>query len=111
MQINPSGSNRFKKTDNVAAYTEIYAPLLTSANPPQVMAGYAIVEKGTGKVVYKSGAARMDEFVKKGSPMVPVGMKIKLDEMSPGSYQLVMMAADGAGNHAKNRVIDFDVTP
>lgn len=38
-------------------------------------------------------------------------MKIKLDEMAPGSYQLVVMAADGAGNHAKNRTIDFDVTP
>ena len=30
--------------------------------------------------------------------------------MAPGSYQLVMMAVDGAGNHAKNRIIDFDVT-
>ena len=75
------------------------------------MAGYAIVEQGTGKVVFKSGAVRMDEFIKKGSPTVPVGMKIKLDEMAPGSYQLVVMAVDGAGNHAKNRVIDFDVTP
>jgi VWFA-related protein len=111
MQFNPSASNRFKKTDSVALYTEIYEPLLTSANPPQVMAGYAIVEKGTGKVVFKSGAVRMDEFVQKGSPMVPVGMNLKLGEMAPGSYQLVMMGVDSVGNHAKNRTIDFDVTP
>jgi VWFA-related protein len=110
MQFNPSASNRFKKTDSVALYTEIYEPLLTSANPPQVMAGYAIVERGSGKVVFKSGAVRMDEFVQKGSPMVPVGLNIKLGEMAPGSYQLVMMAVDGVGNHAKNRTIDFDVT-
>ena len=110
MQFNPSASNRFKKTDNVAVYTEIYEPLLTSENPPQVMAGYAIVERATGNVVFKSGAVRLDEFVKKGSPMVPVGMNIKLKELAPGGYQLVMMAVDGAGNHAKNRTIDFDVT-
>jgi hypothetical protein len=109
MQFTPSASNRFKKTDNVALYTEIYEPLLTSANPPQLMAGYAIVERGSGKVVTKSGAVRMDDFVQKGSPMVPVGMNIKLSEMAPGNYQLVMMAVDGAGNHAKNRTIDFDV--
>src|SRR5271169_5795742 len=110
MQFNPSASNRFKKTDSVSLYTEIYEPLLTSANPPQVMAGYAIVERGSGKVVFKSGAIRMDDFVQKGSPMVPVGLNIKLGEMAPGSYQLVMMAVDGVGNHAKNRTIDFDVT-
>jgi len=110
MQFNPSASNRFKKTDSVALYTEIYEPLLTSANPPQLVAGYAIVERGSGKVVFKSGAVRMDDFVQKGSPMVPVGLNIKLGEMAPGSYQLVMMAVDGVGNHAKNRTIDFDVT-
>jgi hypothetical protein len=30
--------------------------------------------------------------------------------MAPGGYRLVVMAVDGAGNHATNRVIDFDVT-
>jgi len=65
MQFNPSASNRFKKTDSVALYTQIYEPLLTSANPPQVVAGYAIVERPSGKVVFKSGAVRMDDFVRR----------------------------------------------
>jgi hypothetical protein len=110
MEFNPSASNRFKKTDNVSAYTEIYEPLLTSATPPQVLAGYAILERGTGKVVFKTGAFRVDDFIQKGSPMVPVGLSIKLKDIPTGSYNLVVMAADGAGHHAKNRVIDFDVT-
>ena len=33
-----------------------------------------------------------------------------LEELPAGSYRLVMMAVDGAGHHAKNRVVDFDVT-
>jgi hypothetical protein len=110
MQMNPSASNRFKKTDNVAVYTEVHEPLLTSTNPPQVMAGYAIVDRATRKPVFSTGAIPLDEFIQKGSPMVPVGLNIKVKDMAPGGYQLVMMAVDGAGHHAKNRTVDFDVT-
>jgi hypothetical protein len=109
MEISPSASNRFKKTDNVAAYTEVYEPLLTSANPPEVHGGYAILERATGKIVFKSGAVGLAEFIQKGSPMVPVGLKVEVKDLPPGSYQLVMMAVDGAGHHAKNRVVDFDI--
>jgi hypothetical protein len=110
MQMNPSASNRFKKSENVALYTEVYEPLLTSATPPQVMAGYAVVERASGNVVFKTGAIRLDDFIQKGSPMVPVGLNIKVKDMAPGGYRLVVMAVDGAGNHAANRTIDFDLT-
>jgi hypothetical protein len=110
MQINPSGSNRFKKTDNVALYTEVYEPLLTSANPPEVSAGYAILERASGKILVKTGAVKLDGYIQKGSPTVPVGLDVKVKDLAPGGYRLVMMATDGAGNHATNRVVDFDVT-
>lgn len=110
MEINPSASNQFKKTDHVALYTEVYEPLLTSANPPEVAAGYAIVDRATGKVVLKTGAVRLDEYVQKGSPMVPVGLDIRVKDLAPGNYELVLMAVDGAGHHAKNRVADFELT-
>ncbi len=110
MQINPSPSNQFKKTDNVALYTEIYEPLLASANPPEVAAGYAILERATGKVLFKTGAVQLRDYVQKGSPMVPLGLDVKVKDLAPGNYSLVMMAIDGAGHHAKNRVVDFDIT-
>ena len=110
MEINPSASNRFKKTDNVALYTEVYEPLLTSTNPPEVATGYAILERATGKVIFKTGAVRLDDFIQKGSPMVPVGLDIKVKDLAPGNYELVVMAIDSAGHHAKNRVADFELT-
>ncbi len=110
MEINPSASNRFKKTDNVALYTEVYEPLLTSANPPEVAAGYAVIDRSTGKVVLKTGAVRLDDYIQKGSPMVPVGLDIRVKDLPPGNYELVVMAIDGAGHHAKNRVADFELT-
>jgi len=110
MQINPSASNRFKTSDNVALYTEVYEPLLTSADPPKVAASYTIVERASGKMIYSTGAAYLDGFIQKGNPKVPVAMSVKVKDLAPGAYRLVMMAADGAGRHATNRVIDFDIT-
>lgn len=110
LEINPSATNRFKKTDKVAVYTEVYEPLLTSAAPPKVAAGYAILDRGTGKQVFTTGAVAMDEFLEKGSPMIPVGLAVKVQDLAPGGYTLVVMAVDGAGHHATNRMVDFDVT-
>lgn len=109
MQINPSGSNRFKKSDNVVVYTEVYEPLLTAATPPQVMAGYAIVERASQKVVLKTPPVALDQFIQKGSPMIPVAFTVKVADLPAGGYELVMMAVDSAGNHAPNRVANFEV--
>jgi VWFA-related protein len=109
-QINPSASNRFKKTDTVALYTEVYEPLLASANPPQLAAGYTLIERSSGTTVFTTGAAALDGFIQKGNPKVPVAMSVRVKELTPGSYRLVMMAVDSVGRHAQNRVIDFDIT-
>jgi VWFA-related protein len=110
MQIIPSGSNSFKHTDNVALYTEIYEPLLTSANPPVVGMGYSIFERASNKKVFATGAVRADEFIQKGNQVVPIGMKLKVDDLKPGSYRLVMQAVDSAKNHSPDRIVDFDIT-
>src|SRR5467141_1329345 len=108
-QIIPSGSNRFKHTDNVVMYTEIYEPLLTSANPPVVAMGYRIFERSTNKQVFFTEVVRADDFIQKGNSVIPVGMKVKVDDLKPGSYRLMMQAVDSAKNHAPDRIVDFDV--
>ena len=110
MQIVPSGSNRFKHTDNVILYTEIYEPLLTSATPPIVGMGYRIFERSTNKQVFFTEVVRADDFIQKGNSVIPVGMKVKIDGLKPGSYRLVMQAVDSAKNHAPDRTVDFDVS-
>jgi hypothetical protein len=109
-QIVPSGSNRFKHTDNVVLYTEIYEPLLTSATPPIVGMAYRIFERSTNKEVFFTQLIRADDFIQKGNSVIPVGMKVKVDNLKPGSYRLVMQAVDSANNHAPDRTVEFDVT-
>jgi VWFA-related protein len=110
LQIVPSGSNHFKHTDNVIVYSEIYEPLMTSADPPAVAMGYTIFERASNKKIFFTGAQRVDEFIQKGNPVIPVGMKVKVDDLKPGSYLLVMQAVDSAKNQAPNRTVDFDIS-
>jgi len=110
MQIVPSGSNRFKHTDNVVLYAEVYEPLLTAEAPPVVAIGYTILDRNTNNKVFATGAMRCDDFIHKGSPVVPVGIKVKVDDLKPGAYKLVMQAVDSAKNNAPNRTVDFDIS-
>jgi VWFA-related protein len=110
MQIVPSGSNRFKHTDNVILYTEIYEPLLTSATPPMVACAYRLFDRTTNKELFFTNIIRADEFIQKGNSVIPVGMKVKVDDLKPGSYRLVMQAVDSAKNHAPDRTVEFDIS-
>jgi VWFA-related protein len=110
MQITPSGSNRFKHTDNVVVYTEIYEPMLTSANPPLVGMAYTIFERESNKKLFFTDVQRADDFVQKGNPVIPIGLKVKVNDLKPGSYRLVMQAVDSAKNNAPSRIVDFDIS-
>jgi VWFA-related protein len=110
MQIKPSGTNRFKKADNVVLYTEVYEPLLTSEKPPVMGIGYEIDDRTTGKKMFSTGTVRLDDFVQKGSPIVPVGLKVPVKDLPAGSYRLVTQAIDSEKNHTPSRGIFFDVT-
>lgn len=110
MQIVPSATNRFKHTDNVVVYSEIYEPLLTSDTPPVVAAGYTILDRTTNNKIFSTGAMRTEDFIQKGNPVIPVGFKVKVDELKPGAYRLVLQAVDSAKNNAPNRAVDFDIS-
>jgi hypothetical protein len=110
MQITPSGSNRFKHTDNVVVYSEIYEPLLTSASPPLVGMAYTILERESNKKLFFTDVQRADDFVQKGNPVIPIGLKVKVNDLKPGSYRLLMQAVDSAKNNAPSRIVDFDIT-
>jgi len=110
MQVNPAADYRFKKTDNLVLYSEIYEPLLKSDHPPRVGAGYTIFDKATNKQVFSTGAQTMDDFIQKGNPVVPFGMKVQLKDLPAGNYHLVLQAVDALQNQAPPREADFVVS-
>jgi hypothetical protein len=109
MQITPSADCAFKKSDKVILYSQVYAPLLTSETPPRVAAGYSILD-ASNKQVFFSGGVPLDEFIQKGNAVVPFGLVIKVQDLAPGNYRLVLQAVDGAHNQAAPRETAFTVS-
>jgi len=107
-QFPPSGATRFKTTDLVGIYLEIYDPLLTDEKPPDLLVQLRVVERQTGAQKVDSGGVPAANFIRKGSPVVPVGLKLPLNTLTAGAYRLEMTAADSAGRQMV-RSIDFDV--
>jgi hypothetical protein len=42
--------------------------------------------------------------------VIPVALRVIVQDLPAGSYRLVMQAVDGAGSNAPDRTADFDVT-
>jgi VWFA-related protein len=106
IQIVPSSSNRFKKADNAAIYAELYAPLLAGPNPPQIGVEVVITDRKTGE---KKVDVATRPPTQAGSSVVPVGLKLPVDSLAPGSYRVELRALDSAGGAAKPRTADFEV--
>ncbi|MGB7555853.1 MAG: VWA domain-containing protein [Candidatus Korobacteraceae bacterium] len=107
LQLIPSGSDQFKKTDRAGFYVEIYDSLLTGANPPKVGIKMLVVDRKTGEKKIDSGGAAHD--AKAGSALVPLGLILPVDKLPPGSYRLELKAVDSAGNVSQPRTADFEV--
>jgi len=107
MQLIPSGSDQFKKTDRAAFYVEVYAPALLGPTPPKVSVAVAIVDRKTGQKKIEAGGEAAD--AKAGSPLVPVGLVLPVAKLEPGSYRLELKGVDSAGNVTPARTADFEV--
>jgi len=106
VQVFPSASNRFKKTDNVGIYAELYAPLLTSPKPPLVGVELIVMDRKTGE---KKVDVAARPGTQAGSAIVPMGIKVPVNALNPGSYRVELRAVDSAGNSAKPRTADFEL--
>jgi hypothetical protein len=108
-QLVPTGSNRFKKTENIGAYVELYDPLLLQENPPKVSLRIAVLDLKTAKPALSAAITDTTQAIKAGSPVVPLALRIPLEKLSAGSYRLEVQAADTAGNLTKIRTTDFEL--
>jgi VWFA-related protein len=107
MQVVPSGSNRFKQTDSVALYAQVYEPKLVDTNPPAIRLAYRVVDLKTGKQVFEQSNIDPTSAIRKGNPVVPVGLMIPVKDIPPGNYRLEMQAYDTTGAITSIRTVQF----
>ncbi|HLW88526.1 MAG TPA: VWA domain-containing protein [Terriglobales bacterium] len=109
MQITPSASNHFKTTDMAAVYVELYEPLLAGPNPPKVGLELKIVDRKSGAQKIDAGFTNTASAISAGNPIVPLGMKLPVNSLPPGSYRVEVTGLDSAGNSTKPSAADFEV--
>ena len=109
VQIVPSATNHFKKTDNTGVYLEIYAPLLVGANPPQVGLELKILDPKTKEQKASIPLQSVASMVQPGSPLIAIALKLPITTLTPGLYQVDVRAMDTAGNSTKVRSADFEL--
>jgi hypothetical protein len=109
MQVSPSATNHFKKTDNAVAYIEVYDPALAGKNPPQLGLEYRIIDMKTAAQKLDVGVMDTKDLIKPGNPVVPVGVKLPLGTLPPGTYRVDLRAEDSAGNSTDFRIAGFEL--
>ncbi len=109
MQITPSGANRFKKSDMAALYAEIYEPLEVTEKPPQVGVQLRVLDRKSNEAKVDTGMMEVSKSARAGNPVIPIGLKLPVETLPPGSYRVELKAVDGAGKTSPVRTADFDV--
>ncbi len=96
----PAGSAKFKKTDKVATYFEVYEPGLMNADPPKDLAvGLQIrVFDAKGAVKSDSQGFRIPVPEKGGNPQIPFAAQIPVATLDPGMYKVEVSGVDSAKN-------------
>ncbi len=111
MQIVPTGSSQFKKSELAIFYVEIYEPLLVTPDPknPTVVAiQMRVLDRKTGEERGDTGLMRIDLPATGGNPVIPLGQKMPVASLAPGPYRLELRAMDTAGK-AIQRTADFEI--
>jgi hypothetical protein len=109
MEITPSADNHFKKSDKVAVYAQIYVPQLAEANPPTVKCSYLVADPKTGKTLGSMAGIDMTAYIQKGNTMIPVALKLPVENLPPGEYLLKMQASESGGSLTQIRSVNFVV--
>lgn len=109
MQFTPSASNRFKTTDNPTFYVEMYAPSLVAANPPKVALEVTITNRKTGEQKVHVGVTNTEQAIQPGNPVVPLGLKLPINNLTAGSYRLVVKGLDSTNQATIPRTADFEL--
>jgi VWFA-related protein len=106
--IEPSATNRFKKSDKPMVYAEVYDSHFLDAKMPPVYVRYRVFDSKTKQVKFDSEAFEYEAAKVKAGTIVPLGLRLPLDGLTPGQY-LVEVVASSGGQATKVRTIDFEV--
>ncbi len=90
MEIIPSGSNQFQRSDQAFCYFEVYPPAASV---------HVRVLTNNSRPAWDGGEAKVSPAT--GGNFIPVGLNVPIASLSSGSYELEVTAMDAGGNTVK----------
>jgi len=99
VEMTPTGSNHFRRSEKAYIYAEIYEPAMTA-----IGVHMELLEAGGGKVVRDFGLTRVRVPEVTGTQSVPVGLILNAPEVAAGTYTLRITAMDAANRQAVRTV-------
>lgn len=109
LQLVPSASSQFKKSDRAAIYLEVYEPANAEGSAPKVSLKLSILDEKTGKSELEAGVPDTGASVVPGNPVIPMGVPLPLSTLQPGTYVVELSATDSAGHSTTARKAVFSV--
>jgi hypothetical protein len=108
MKFTPTGETRFKATDNVLLYMEVYEPANTFDPQPKLGVQLKFIDVKTGQERMDSGMVEVSQYSTAGNPMVAVPLKVPVSALGAGDYRCDFTAVDSLGRKA-TRKMSFEV--
>ena len=109
LELVPSASNKFKRSERAAIYVEVYEPLIAESKPAKVGLQLRIVDQRSGKSELEAGIPDTAASVVPGNPVIPMGVPLPIGNLQPGTYVVELQAKDSAGNTSPLRKAVFTV--
>jgi VWFA-related protein len=106
-ELTPSADHDFSRNEKVSVYLEIYEPAPLQNDWEKVGVTLNVLDRKTNQQIYTTDTILVNEFVVKGSPVIPVALLVPLDKLPPGSYRLDAQARDSLGHASPVRSANF----
>ena len=98
------GTNQFDLKQQGLLYFEIYEP---GPKPPVI--DLSIVDRAKGEQRIDSGPMDISQWTRRGSPRIPISMRLPSADLPPGTYTLEVRVTHDEGRDEVVRTADFDV--
>lgn len=111
IEVVPSAETRFKNSERVGLYVEIYEPRLVTMDPekpPMVALQMRVLDPKSNEVKADTGMFKLKIPDKAGNPAIPFGGVVPVNGLAPGTYRLEVTAMNDA-NKVSKRLMDFNI--
>jgi VWFA-related protein len=102
-RITVAGSDLLPKTSVAEAYFEIYEPS-AGADPVQLTMHLRLLDARSNEQKWDSGDVDLSTLAKAGNRVIPVGLRLPVATLAPGTYNAELTVKDSAGGEASRSV-------